>query len=299
MNSVKFNLRENVKRFFRPFAKYPIASVIVSVIIGVLLFVCVDIVFAEVVQRNSHGMHMLTPDLVIEHGPSFADESRTHAKMIKFYVDHFEEGFVAAMLRILYPEYSPKKVLASKIEVLENVTAEEARESIWEAGLATNHLYLLGNRFPRSPIAWFKSKDLPPKLLAYLDIALKTSTELVDKLVKEPNRQAAIEACRVDRKSVLLLSLARNYGYDDEERVRSFLSDVTRSRDCIRELAKGEEDKKEQAFLYSVAESENRRVEILKAMLDNDMDRVGEVLREAIERAFAEREEAKSAEQGS
>lgn len=76
-------------------------------------------------------------------------------------------------------------------------------------------------------------------------------------------------------------------GYDNEERVKRFLSDEARARDCTLLITKRmTEDKKKQEWLYEVARSEDRRVRILEAMLYNDMDKVCQLLRVAIEQAY-------------
>ena len=287
MKSALFsNLRQTMFRFFEPLTKHTFWTVSASIIIGMALYVGIDIGLAELVRQNSYDVHMLTTELLTEVGPSLIYESAEHAEMIQLYVDHLEERNLAALLRVLYPKYSPEKVLMSKAWALKYAnTEEEARNAIWQTGLVSNHLHMRGKRFPRSPVRWFESENVPDWLLMDLEKALDTFHELVDKLEKYPNRESGIEACRADRRAILLLFIAR-LGYYDEEKIEAFRTDVGRSRDCIRALTKGEKDKGEQEFLYDLADTENRRVKILDAMLVNDMDRVNDILREAIEKAF-------------
>ena len=292
---LKVYFRQIIVKFFGPLKKHPYWTVSASIIIGIVLYIGVDIVLAEVVHQNTSDIHMLASEIIIELGPCHIEESKTHAEMIKQYTEHLEQRQLAGVLRVLYPEYSPRKTLASARDALEKATKEEeAKETIWQAGLATNQLYKLIKRFPRSPIKWikwFKSEDLPDWLLTDLNNAFDTTHELVDQLRNNPNREVAIAVCRADRRAILLLFLAR-LSYDNKEQIKSFLSDVEQARDCTRHLAKIEKDKKEQKFLYEVARSEDRRVKILGAMLDNDMEKVCELLTEAIEEAF-EKEKGK------
>ena len=219
--------------------------------------------------------------------------------MIKLYTKRLERRQPSALVRILYPAYNHKKEFDSILSSLEKAAkgndGEKAKEAIWQAGLASNQLYMLGKRFPRSPIQWFKSEKLPEWLLTDLNSALADSHKLVNKLDKERTMNNALEACRINRKTILLLFLAR-LGYDNEGEIKRFVRDVERARDCTLLLAKriGENEKKKE-ILYEVAKSEERRIKILKAMIADDMDKVCDLLREAIERAY-EKKKAKSAE---
>lgn len=287
MNFEKFSLRETVAKFFKPFKKQTFWMIIASVIVGLILFVVVNIGFAEVVRQNSYDIHMLSSELIIELGPDFTEESRIHANMIRIYTEHLERRYLAAILRLLYPTCSPKKTFSSAMLVLKEAKNEEdAKEAILQAGLAGKELYKLSKSFPRSPVQWFKSEVVSDQLLKELDSAFATSTEMIGKLEKEKTVDAAIKACRANRKAILLLFLAR-LGFDNEgRRIEHFLGEVKRSRDCTRDIAKAEKDKTRQEWLYEVATSEDRRVKILEAMLKNDIDEVCDLLREAIERAF-------------
>lgn len=292
------NFHQFIVKFFQPLNKrYRFLTISASLIIGIALYVGIDIGLAEVVRQNSYDMHMLATEQLNELGPGFANESKQYAEIIRRYTEHLEQRNLAPLLRVLYPTYSPKKALASLLPSLEGVEdEEEAKKAIWQAGVTSNQLYKLGKRFPRSPILWFKSEVVPDQLLTALDNALAESTKLTSKLENDPNRDAAIAACRANRKAILLLFLAR-LGYDNKEKIERFLSDVERARDCTLLLAERTvKNKKDQEFLYETARSENRRVKILRAMLDNNMDKVCDLLREAIEEAF-EKEKGNTAEQ--
>ena len=297
MSSVKFNFRETVEKFFVPLRKYPIRTAISSVLVAIALYVGIDILIAELVRQNTYDIHMLASEMIIELGPDLAYESGQHAEMIKQYNKHLEQRQLAGILRVLYPKYSPEKALASSLSGLEKAAKgkeEEAKKAIWQAGLASHRLYRLGKRFPQSPYKWFESEGLPDWLLIDLDNALDDSSKMVYKLEKEKTPEVAVESCRANRRAILLIFLAR-LSYDNEEKIKHFLSDVEKARDCTISLARKEKDKKKQEWLYEVAKSEDRRVQILEAMLANKIDRVCDLLREAIETAF-EKEKADATE---
>lgn len=292
MNFEKFSLGETVAKFFEPFKKRTFWMIIASVIVGLILFVVVNIGFAEVVRQNSYDMHMLAAEQLNELGPCYISESVRHSEMIKQYTKHLEQRQLAALVRVLFPTYSPKKVLASAEKALEKAAKggqEEAKTAIWKAGVASNQLYMLGKRLSRSPIAWFESEDLPRWLLTDLNNAFVESHELVNKLKSDQTQEAAVEACVANRKTILLLFLAR-LGYDDQKTIREFLSDVELSYEYTKAVADKEENKETKEEILEVARSEERRVKILEAMLANDMDRVCHLLTEAVERAYEKRE---------
>ncbi len=232
MKLVAFSFSETVKRFFEPLSKYPYWTLTITAFIVAILHTGL----AGLVKQNSYDIRMLAAEQLNELGPDYADESKLHVYMINQYTDQLEQRHFAAILRLLYPKYSPKKAFASALldlEGLEKIAKdkkeEEAKKAIWQAGLASNQLYMLGKRFPWSPIAWFKSKDLPGWLLTDLDKALAESHELVDKLENVQTMEAAVAACRANRKAILLLCLSR-LDYDNQERIREFQIDVRRAR---------------------------------------------------------------------
>ena len=145
--------------------------------------------------------------------------------------------------------------MRSALSALEQAKDDkEAEVAIQQAGLAVYEIYRASKSFPRSPILWFKSEVVPAKLLQELETAFDASTAMIDTLEKERTVDAAIRACRANREAILLLSLAR-LGFDNEERIRGFLKEVERSRDCTRQIADEEQDKAMQGWLYEVATS--------------------------------------------
>ena len=289
MKSLISIFREKGVLFFDPIKRHPVLMFVVTVIVSSLLYLSVNIGIAEVVRQNSYDIHILAAEQLNEIGPGFANESEQYAEIINRYTEHMEKRRLATLLRLLCPRYSPKKALASVQRGLkkaaEDKDEQKAEQAIYQAGLASNRLYVLSKRFLRSPIVWFKSEVVSDQLLADLDEALTKSTELADKLESERTMDAAIAACRGNRKGILLLFLYR-LGFNDKEKIERFLIDIKRARDCTILLAERTGDETKQKFLYETASSENRRVKILEAMLDKDMEKACHLLTEAIERAF-------------
>lgn len=293
----QLHLCEIIVKFFQPLiGRYRLLTISASLIITVAFYAGVDIGVAEVVRQNSYPIHMLSVEMLIEPGPDYVEASTELAVMLRKYIEHMERRHLSRILRVMYPRYSPKRALASALSGLEEATNnKEAKEAIYQAGLASNQFYKLSKRFPQSPIAWFEYEELPDELTRDLDNAFDASGEIVDKLANEKTVEVAIvtcrDTCRKSREAILLLLLAR-LGYENKEKISRFRSDVKRAHDCTLLLAKRmEEDKTRQKLLYEAARDETRQIKILEAVLDNDMDRVCELLEEAIKGAL-EKEEA-------
>jgi len=290
----QLNYYQITKKFFRPLSKkYRFLTISASVIVGVALYIGVDIVLAEVVRQNSYDIHMLASELLTEAGP-YKNASTLHAEMVRQYSQLLESRHLGSVLRVLYPTYSPQKVLASALTGLEKATDnEEAREAIWKAGVQSNQLYLLGNKFPRSPVAWFDTEYLPQWWLEDLDRALAESGKLVNTLEGDQTVENAKAACEANRRTVLLLFPAVRLDPDKEEvirKVREFLGIVKRAQEYTNTVANKEKDVSAKVRILAWVRSEDRRVKILEAMLSNNMDEVCELLREAVEEAFKEKQ---------
>jgi hypothetical protein len=238
--------------------------------------------------------------MIIELGPEFVHDSNEYAEMIEqYYNKYLEQRNYAVILRLLYPEYSPKKALESALSDLEEAdNKEEAKNAIRQAGLAGNRLYMRSKRFPHSPVRWFESEDLPQWLLKSLEKSFekfhKQANELESAQTLDTAEDKCRAACRGSRKALLLLSLA-HLGYDNEEKIKIFQDEVERARDLALIFAKRAGEKKDEIkkkIFEDRARNMNIRAEVVDAMLDNDMDRASNLLREVIKIAL-KKEKAK------
>jgi hypothetical protein len=129
---------------------------------------------------------------------------------------------------------------------------------------------------------------VPDWLLKKLDNEFDTFHEQIDTLEKAQTLNAAREdcrkACRYSRRTLLLLFLAR-LGYDNkEQKIERFAGDLTRALNSARHFAKtyaSEED-----LFCDRVENMGLRAKVVEALLDNDMDRAHDLLKEMIDRAL-------------
>ncbi|MHC4573227.1 MAG: hypothetical protein ACYS76_03715 [Planctomycetota bacterium] len=313
-------LVEVLKKFFEPLTKRPLSLFTWPAIVIIVCWLYVTTGVGELARHNSDEALFLAADAFVlgaepisELSPDFTEEGKSNAKALRAYVGQIQERHLAAILQRLHPEYSPKERLLPLLARLEAPgDQQQAQELIWTAGVESDRLHLAAEKFARAVVVWFKSERLDEELVRELDEALGDSRKLVEKLQTElvaalsdqvldqvEQDQAvknALAACQANRRTMLLLFLAR-MGYGSEEKINEFLGLAEKTSGCKVSLAGTIEDPEVKRTVLDWAQSEQRRVHILKAMLDNDMDQVRGLLREAIDKALKEKEAAKSAHQ--
>lgn len=275
---------QTLKIYFQPPCDHPLRAVVICGIISILLYIGADVVLAKALQQNIPRIHHLSAAMILEFDPDAIDQIERHIEMIEQYSGHLGRGQVGFVLRWLYPQYSLDKQIASSVADLKAAkTNEEAQKAIRKSGMAALRLYKKAKKLPTSPTSLFDSEKLPEELIKEINDSLDETTKMVNKLEREKNLKSAIVACRISRRSILLLSLGQ-LGYSDKGKMQQFLNDVRRVRDITQVLA----DKGENKLLNDIVISENRRVKIIKAMLAGDTHEVCEILKKAIEIAFEE-----------
>lgn len=276
MNSTTSALTERLEKFFESVRTHPIQIVSSSVIVALVLYIGVNIGFAELVRQNSHRMHMLAFDPLTESEPGLIEASREHTKMVQVYVEHMEQRNLGAILGLLYPEYNLKNRINSVWLPLTNapVDDERVREVKWVAGKQINGFCKRAEKFSRRLIIGFISEYTLGKLLRDIDNTLAKSQELVGKFEKELLIENAPVACEANRKTMLLLFLARS-SYNSQKRLFESLREIVetyikRKEELARIFPEGELQKE---LLMIFTTSEQRRLKILEAMLESDMNK--------------------------
>ncbi len=290
MRILDFNLKETLKELNRPLVKHPIMIICTCIIATLFLYIFVDIVLSEIVRHNSFNIQMLVVELLNETGPEYSERSKEYEEILHLYMGHLNNRAHNQLLNFLYPEHNYEKVLYSCLQALENASDnEEAKNAIFQAGVVSNKFIdSIESRFPKSPYEWLKSEKIPNALLDTLEESMHESNKLVHKFVKNRTIHNAVTACNANRKTILYLGLAR-LGYNHKENIDQYLCDVKMSHSHFLELSLMDENNKYKNFLLQWADSERRRINILNAMLDNDMNKVSKLLREAIEKSFKEK----------
>ncbi len=284
-----------LKRFFLPFGKRPASLLVLLAAVVLVGWLHIATGVPELIIHNYDEALMLAADALVlateptsKIGPDLAEESIDNAEIVRKYVDHLERGYLCHVVRWLYPEQHLKRQLSSLWPTLKKAPRgdeEGARKVLLATGTQIDKFCMRAEEFSSRPLIWFKSERLPAELITDLNNALTRSHKQVDILVKSPNMENALESCMANRRTMLMLFLAR-LGYNEKGRINQFLSDARKARDQKRTLAEGMKDVRNKRALLEWANSEQRRINILEAMLANDMDKVRELLRETIEKAY-------------
>lgn len=279
MDSTISALTERLEKFFESIRTHPIQIVSSSVIVALVLYIGVNTGFAELVRQNAHRIHMLACEPLTESGPDLIEANTEHAEMVQVYVEHMQQSNLAAILGLLYPECSLKNQLDSVWLPLTNapVDDERVREVNCVAGKQINGLCERAEELSRRPIIWFTSKYTPDEMLRDTDNMLPKSQELVGTFEKELLVENAPEACEDNRRTMLLLFMARlSYNINSQKRFldsfrRIVETYVKRKEELTRKFGEGSAQKE---LLMIFGGSEERRLTILEAMSANDMDQV-------------------------
>lgn len=275
-------LSREIKKFFDPVIRRPW---IIAWILAVSVFLTIGL--AELARRNSVEAALLAAEALSEVGPDFSEASREHGEMLRKYVEHSEKRRFSYLMNLLYPQYSPKKQLGPIVSALQESQddEEEAKKVIRQAGESINEFRADVEEFCRGSLNWPKSEKLPGELRRDIERALADSREQVRRLEKDRLPQNAMAACSANRKTMLLLFLGR-MGYRDGVKIGQFSSDLEHAYRYTMDVAMRTQDPEMKEVLNEDARGQLRRMEILQAMLGDNMDKVSKVLSEAIEGAY-------------
>jgi hypothetical protein len=223
-----------------------------------------------------------------ESGDDFVNARTDHLVMLEHYLDHMEQRRLSHVLRVLAPKLSPRIQLKPLLQNLRKPVAdqEEARDQIRGAAEVLDQFVSNSEKSSVMAVGPVGPEVLPDELLEALENALKESHKAVDEFEKRLDFSAAEQACRANRVCIALVYLARS-GYEviGDERVVQFRNDIKRTihyNDIVQRSALD----RQRALLRRYSHSEYRRLEVLKAILDKDMQRARELLRTAIKTAY-------------
>ncbi len=275
-------------KFFQPLIKYPLLIIIASLIIGIALYVGVDIALGGLVRQNLQDIDILSSQVLSSSGYDSVVLSKTYANIIGLYNERLKQRSLANTLQVLFPKYSPENVLTSAKEALEKADDEEkAKQAILQAEKDIQDFYCYSARFPQSPIEWFKSEDiskgLPESIVENLDNAFDNSHESAIRLKnkKELTFENAQAAFNANKETILLLYLAQ-VGYDNPEKIDQFSKDMKQTMKSTERLAKRIKNHDLKQQVEELAVSIQLQAGILLDMLDNNMINVSKSLSETI-----------------
>jgi len=265
-----------------------ICLIIIGVCLPVMLYAKANL--PELVQRNVNDSLMLVVETK-ELGYDFIGAKNDHEYILKKYLGHMKKRNFSLLLRLLYPELSPRKQLTSALADLnlkEKVTEQDqAKGEIKNAEETVKQFVSKSQKFSDIQILILEHEDVPEELLKDAKSALDNSKKYVERYMVDPNIENAQEACRKNRIAITLAYLVRCVFQDFntlEDELKQFRGDINRTiyyNDVLREKKETSEENKE--LLGKYTKSELTRLEIVEAILDKDNHRAYKLLRETIE----------------
>lgn len=251
------------------------------------------------VQRNANDVLVLLSELATESGDDYIQAKSIHAEMLREYVEHMEKRSLSGLLALLHPKLSPSKQLAHIVADLgeplrlsqgrEADRQNEARKKIEAATMAIAQFFIRLEQFSGIRIITFRSEVISEELRNAIKISLVEAHEIVGECAENPTVDSAEAACMANRKAMVYLYLAR-FGYQDfvnQEELKKFRRDINRTIYYNRVLQQTyKEDDPNHKRLGAYSNSELRRLRLLQAIIDNDIQQAREVLKTAIEEAI-------------
>ncbi|MBA7630582.1 hypothetical protein ES703_38105 [subsurface metagenome] len=284
-----------VRRFGEPLHRQNLGLFICSVFI-IIALLYVGISFAEIGRDDCDDVSLLACEIICETGPFFQEPIDDHVLMLTNYAKYMEHKHLPGLLLRLLFNHSPEKVLTALSETLSNTkgSQEEVANDIWQAGEEVMLFRLKALKLLPRGISLHEYRKIPEGLSSDIQEALEQSRKASRLFDEKPTMENAVHSCEANRKTMLLLFLARSsYNIGQNKLFVDFQGIVEVCRKSKIDVANRiqEDDDPRKTFLLLIAQSEQRRLEILYDIKDRDIQEAIERMWDAIEIAYSERTE--------
>lgn len=295
----KLKLQESIKedkigdipsRFIETVSEQPIPYFICSIIVGVLLYSGIS--FAEISQRDSDDTVMLACEMLCETGPYFSESARDSGleEILANYSKYLENKWHPDILKALTGDSAEGVITALQIvsDIDVEGCQEKAANDMWRAGENVMFSRLEAPKLLPRWIRIHEYRKIPEDLLTEIKDTLEVARKAFNRSHEKQSLESAVHLCEANRKTMLLLFLARDSGH--HELLNNFQEIVTDSEKSKRSMAaKLLNDDPRKEFLELIADSEQRRNNILKAMKNRDTQKMLGLVWNAIEQSYARR----------
>ncbi len=290
------NFNDKRRRFLEVMKKR-----LLSVIIGTLLilsFLIVRISLAENLLYISDDIYILGCEMVTESGPGpkLKETTQRHKETLKELKTHIKQrtsknipqSIVASASR--YPgiswffrewdQYTAEKAIDKALDILSRVDGEtdpqKIIEAIWQAGeqlLDYREKMISFRRVGRIRIGFYKKESMPVSLQNAITRAIAESeSKMKDFVEGEKSWEKAWALCEANRKSVLLLFLARSINVrKDLEYLKEIIEKSHAAKKAYSETFP--KDNKKGKLVTLFAESDERRLGIIESIQTRKIDK--------------------------
>jgi hypothetical protein len=261
-----------------------------------------DTMLSELARGNADACLMLATEFLNEQGPDFIETRRLHAEMLELYVRHMKQRHLSPLLDLLYPELSPDRQLYPVMLTLKKPLWEQqaAREEIRASARTISELAKNIEDSFHTIHATRKFESLPDRPLQDLNEFIDESRELADRYAKDPTIANAAEVCLANRRTVLLVFLARTICQDPPwlVKLQCFRATMERVRAIGAAMSQTATVQGDRLLYRWYSDSAERRIEILDAIMGNDMPTARYLLRRAVEEAYEVESKCHGMDQG-
>ena len=244
--------------------------------------------------RNATDSLMPLIELRKESGGHYDKAKADHVDMLNRYVRNMESRELSFLLKL--PPFSNKNV-AKELEHVAKVLQEDENscEAIAKAAESIAKFLDRSKLCEGKPVISFKTEVISEELKNAIKDSLRESQEKVEIYANDPNVDNSEDACWANRKVIVYLYLAR-FGYQQvvsQEELRTFRTDMNRCIYYNRLLQRTDAVKVGKGVkgsdhwrLGKYSDSEVRRLQLLQAIMDDDIQQAQILLLIAVIEAF-------------
>jgi len=278
------------KRFIGTVRKRLVGYAICYIIIYAFLYTGIS--FAERVQDNSDDVSILAYEMICETGPNFSEQAANHTIFLANYSKYLEPRYIPSLISILKSE-STENGIATAQEIMSNIdikgSQEESAKGIWKAGEAIMLGRLKAPKFFPRGIRLHEYEEIPQELLIDIKKALEESRKALRLLKEKPTLEYAVNSCEANRATMLLSFLARNSGQNDLfDEFKEIVEECLKIK--MEAAYRLPDNDPRKVFIEMTAEFDQRRIYILEALENRDMQKAIDLMWEAIDIAYSRRD---------
>ena len=243
-------------------------------------------------------MSILACALICETGPDFTQQTNPSyfGNILESYTKYIEKKHLSVLLKI-YPNCSTKEIFSDVNDILVNAkgSQEEVANDIWRAGEEIMLFRLKAPKMLPRRITFHEYRKATKSLLPLAKDALNNSKEASELFNKFPSMENAVHSCERNRLTMLLLFPLWT-SYNRPEVASLFSSFKTTLEECkiskinVSNSIQDPNDPRKKFLKEIIAESEQRRLDIISNIEDGDIKEAIERIWDAIEIAYSRRE---------
>ncbi len=243
--------------------------------------------------RNATDSLMLLIELASESGDDHAeDKAALFVELLLTYAEHMEHRDSHWIFRFpLFSKNNAVEELKLAAKYLKKADQKNASEVINEASKSLTQFLNESKPFTDDPIITFEPELISEKIQNAIKESLEGAHEKAERYANEVRTvDDAKTLCMANRKAIVYLYLAR-FGHQqivEQEKLRRFRTDLNRTINYNQLLQQPDNmdiSEKDRSQLSEYSNSEIRRLQLLQAIMNNDIQQAQLLLQEEVIKA--------------